>query len=318
MMKRATPYLIACWALIILMWAMMPASAASRFAVCTVTCTWDASDTTMWSASTGGATGASVPGSADTVTLDAATCVGGVTCTITMGAAYNPTIQSLTMGACTGATTGCVLDLSVNNNSPTVTANTGVSITGTGTRVLRMGTGTWTLSGTVTNTNSANIWTATTTTNLTLTPSTSTIKLTGNSAGQRSFIGGGLTYGNVTFDSNTSGGNVSVTGANTFATLTVNGQQNVVFPLTTTNTITSLVVTGTSTLQASIGSASGAAITTLSVAAGTQTLNWAAIQRITFTGGATFVGSNSFDLGGNTGITISPPSAGGPRAIIGG
>lgn len=315
-MKRATPYLIACWALIFLMWAMMPATAASRFAVCTTTCTWDGSSTAMWSASTGGATGASVPGSGDTVTLDAATCAGGTTCAITVNTNFN--ITSLTLGACTASTTGCVLDFSVNNNSPTVNGNTGINISGTGTRVLKLGSGTFNLTGTVTNTNSANIWTATTTTNLTFTPGTSTLNFTGNSGGQRVMIGGALTYANVTLGANTSGGQFSITGANTFATLTVTGQQNVVFPVTTTNTMTALAVTGAAATPVSFGSASGAGITTISIASGTQNQAWAAFQRVTFTGGATFAASNSLDLGGNTGITITAPNVtGGGGQVFG-
>src|SRR5262245_672467 len=112
------------------------ALAANRFAVCTTTCTWDGASTAMWSTTSGGGTGASVPGSGDAVILDAATCVGGTTCTITVNT--NPTIQSLTMGACTASTTGCILDFSVNNNSPTLSVVPSLSVTGTGTRNLKM------------------------------------------------------------------------------------------------------------------------------------------------------------------------------------
>src|SRR5258708_36798458 len=82
------------------------ASAANRFAVCTTTCTWDGASTAMWSTSSGGATGASVPGASDPVIFDGSTCVGGTTCTTTVNT--NPTIASLTMGSCTASTTGCI------------------------------------------------------------------------------------------------------------------------------------------------------------------------------------------------------------------
>lgn len=124
---------------------------ASRFWV-GGTGTWDASDTSHWAATTGGASGASVPGAADTVTLDGSSGGG----TVTMGAAYNPTVVSITMGAFTGT-----LDLSVNNNTPTMTT---FSNTGTATRTLRMGSGTWTLTGSGTT-----IWSCSDLSNLTLT-----------------------------------------------------------------------------------------------------------------------------------------------------
>ena len=53
--------------------------------------TWDSSTTTHWSASSGGAGGASVPTSADIVLLDANSGTG----TITINTGYNPVINSL-------------------------------------------------------------------------------------------------------------------------------------------------------------------------------------------------------------------------------
>ncbi len=155
--------------------------AANRFAVCVTTCTWDASSTTMWSTTSGGATGASVPGTSDSVVFDAATCVGGVTCTTTVNT--NFTIQTLTMGACTASTTGCILDFSINNNSPTFNTS-GVNISGTGTRTLKMGSGTFSITGT------SGVWNAITVTNLTLTQGTSNISFSGNTNNPRQFIGG--------------------------------------------------------------------------------------------------------------------------------
>jgi hypothetical protein len=106
---------------------------ASRFWV-GGTGTWDASSTTNWSGTTGGAGGASVPTSADTVTIDAASGSG----TITVNT--NFTINSLTCGAM-----NMTLDFSANNNSPIMnTAN----FAGAGTRTVNMGNGTWTVTGT--------------------------------------------------------------------------------------------------------------------------------------------------------------------------
>jgi len=75
--------------------------------------------------------GRQFPVSADNVTLDAATCVGGTTCTITVNTNFN--ITALTMGACTASTTGCILDFSINNNNVTLTGGL-FDVSGTGTR----------------------------------------------------------------------------------------------------------------------------------------------------------------------------------------
>lgn len=121
--------------------------------------TWDASDTTHWAATSGGAGGASVPGAADTVTLDGNS--GGGTIVVNT----NFTIVSLTFGAFTG-----VLDFATNNNNPTMGSCNG---SGTGARTLSMGNGTWTLTG-----NAGTIWNFGTVTNLTLNPGGSTINCT--------------------------------------------------------------------------------------------------------------------------------------------
>src|SRR5258708_7897020 len=198
-------------ALFFLCLATTVANAANRFAVCTTTCTWDGSSTAMWSTSTGGATGASVPGAADAVIFDAATCVGGTTCTTTVNT--NFTILSLTMGACTATTTGCILDFSVNNNNVALTA--GFNISGTGTRTLKLGSSTVTLS------TSSGVWTATITTNLTFTPGTSNIVYAAGVINvNRGFSTGALTYATVTLGANTGSGliNFSDAGVNpTFA-----------------------------------------------------------------------------------------------------
>lgn len=275
------------------------AEAANRFAVCTVTCTWDNSSTAMWSTISGGGTGASVPGSGDAVILDAATCVGGVTCTITVNT--NPTIQSIAMGACTASTTGCILDLSVNNNS--VTAGT-FSLTGTGTRTLRMGSGTMTLTS-----NNNNVWDATIVTNLTFTKNTSTIVIAApvNGNGQGFVTGTGQSYATVTVASRTNGANVGFTGATTIDTLNVGAALiQFVSAMTITNAIN---WAGSSSSQMILRGNDASGGTILTVASG-SVISWAALNRINFSG-TTVVATNSFDIGGNSGVTITSPSIGG-------
>ena len=145
------------------------------------TATWDAVTTTNWSATSGGAGGASVPGAADTVTFDALSG-GGV---VTVGAAYNPSVTSITMGAFTGT-----LDFATNSSNPTMAT---FNCSGTGTRTLNMGSGTWTLTG-----NNATIWTTSTSTGLTLNPGTSTINCTySGSVGTRTITTSTTTLGRI-------------------------------------------------------------------------------------------------------------------------
>lgn len=295
-----------------LIWSL-PTEAASRFAVCAVTCTWDGSSTTMWSASSGGVTGASVPGSSDTVTLDAATCVGGVTCTVTVNTTV--TVQQIVFGACTASTTGCILDFSANNNNVTLTADPGFNGSGTGVRNLKMGNGLWTMTGGAGGTP----WQMGTTTNLTFAANSSTLLFSGTSSSTKNGTFGGLTYNIVQIGANTSYGSFNIGGANTFGTLTITAPNVVTFPFNTTQTVTNAINwVGTSSAQISVASNSSATAATISTASGAPTMTWTALRFLTFSGGATFTATNSFNLGGTTGITITAPSTGGGGKIIGG
>lgn len=292
---------------------LVPAEAASRFAVCAVTCTWDGSSTVMWSATTGGTTGASVPGASDTVTFDANTCVGGVTCTTTVNTNFS--IISLTTGACTASTTGCVIDFSANNNSPTVQT---VSVTGTGTRSLNCGTGTWTFTGT-----SGTVWTAATSTNMTFTCASAPFTFTATTASARTFSGGGLSYNVVTVSTNSSRGTFVVSGGNTFSNLALAAGTSVTFGNSTVTITNAVTWTGTAALPIMVigqnGGSFGVAITFSLGAAGT--CSWCMLGGLGATGAGSLNANNSFNVAGpNTGsITITAPSAsGGGGALIGG
>ena len=140
---------------------------ASRFWV-GGTGTWDASDTTHWAATSGGAGGQSVPGSGDTVTFDGSSGGG----TVTLG--YNPSVTSITMGTFTGT-------LNFGSSSPTMQT---FSASGTAIRGLTMGSGSWTITG-----NNGNIWDFNTITNLTFNRGTAVINCTySGSVGTRSFF----------------------------------------------------------------------------------------------------------------------------------
>lgn len=283
------------------------AEAANRFAVCTTTCTWDGSNLTMWSAASGGATGASVPGAADAVILDAATCVGGTTCTITVNT--NPTVLSITIGACTASTTGCILDFSVNNNSPTVS---GFSITGAGTRNLKCGSGTFTMTG------AGTPWDAGTTTGLTFNCASATLNFATNAAfaGQTSFNAGSQSYGTVIFNGTNANGNAfNFNNAATIATLNITAPALVVFSsaITVTNAV-NWAGSSSALIQLMTPPNFGTINVTLSAAGGVA--SWATIRGLVFVTNS-LTATNSYNVGGVTNATITSPSFGSGR-IIGG
>lgn len=261
--------------------------------------TWDSSTTTHWAAGTGGAGGQSVPGTSDTVTFDGASGGGTVTVNTTV------TVQSLTCGAHTGT-----LDFSANNNDVTLSAGANAfNGSGTGTRTLNLGNGTWTLNG-----NSAS-WNLNTTTNLTFNANSSNIVLSGNTTTSKTFTGGSVTYATVTLGPNISSGGYTLNGATTIATLIISAPSRVVFNSGNTTTITTLTCNGSSSAQNSINGSSTAGAT-ISVASGTPSISWTAINDMIFTGGATFLAADSFNLRNNTGITITPPLAAGSNAPL--
>ena len=101
-----------------------------------------------------------------------------------------------------------------NTNNKTITTDTFFSISGTSTRTVNLGASSININAGI-----GTFWNAGTTTNLTFNAGTSTITCGGNAT----FSGGGLTYNNVVFSD---GATRSLTGANTFANLTVQRTSN--------------------------------------------------------------------------------------------
>lgn len=294
---------------------LSPAFAAARFLVCVTTCTITSSDTTIWSASSGGATGASVPGSSDTVTLDAATCVGGVTCTATLNFGGTWTIQSLTMGTCTASTTGCIFDNSVNNNNITLTlAGSAFSGTGSGVRNFKLGTATYTLSGSSTAT-----WTFANVTNLTMTASNATVAFS-SAGGIKNFFGGtSQTYGTVTFAGATGAGRAVFSTAFTANTLTLTAPNFLVLDHLTIPVVgTTLNMVGTASSPIGVISDQIGTQASMSVPA-SQTAQWTSFRDVAITSN-TLTAINSANLGDNSGVTITTPQAlgSGGGTLIGG
>lgn len=310
--------------LLLLALAFLPggAEAAARFAVCATTCTWDNTSTAMWSTTSGGATGASAPTSADTVTLDANTCVGGTTCTITT---FSGTIsvQTITWGACTASTTGCIIDASVNNTNFTLSTSAGVTGvfngSGTGTRQWKAGTGTYNISVTSTSL----LIEMSTVTNDTSVFSGATWNLTATaSAAGTDVAGGGKSYGPFTINANTLGGQTQFSGANTFASFTAVGPVNLIFNNSITQTVTGAVTfTGSSSTAAVDVRSNSATPFTMSIGSA-STGTWVALRSITTSGAAALSATNCYNLGrvtlANSGTCTGPSVGGGGGRIIGG
>lgn len=278
------------------------AEAAARFLVCSGICTITPSDTSIWSTTSGGTTGASVPSSTDTVTLDASTCVGGTTCTATMNFGGTWTIQSLTMGACTASTTGCIFDNSVNNNNIIMTlSGTAFSSTGTGTRTHKLGSATYTLSGANATMSFA------TSSNLTLQASSSTIVFSGT--GQRQYTHSGVTLGTLNIGQSSGNGYFKFVFASgsgpSFGSINVNAPNYIIFDTVIYTISNQLNWAGTSSAAIGIISTTLGSAANL-VLANNSSISWSAIRDIAFTGSP--IVTNSFDFGGNSGVTIIGPS----------
>jgi len=267
------------------------------------------SDTAHWATSSGTAGGTGIPATGDVITFDANSGGGVVTGDVVTGLSF----ASLAAGAFGGT-----LDFSGTN--PNLTFTTSMNLSGTGARKFLLGSGTFTFSstanttvfdlGTVTNLDGTSVFTA-------------NFTVTGNATGDRTFNGGGRTFGTLTYSANTSRGQFIISGANTFAGLSLAAGAVVTLPQGATNTVSAVpTLTGTSSNPISIRTSSpNSGIATLSVPSGTVAGDWLALYGTTATGGATFNATNSFDIGRNTGWSITAPSggasSGGQRVISG-
>jgi hypothetical protein len=187
-----------------------------------------------------------------------------------------------------------VLNGTFNANNTTVSASTFVL---TGGAVI-MGSNTWGVTG--------GLWTRTGTT---ITANTSTIEI-GATAANATFAGGGATYYNLQFRNYISipDGILTITGANTFNTLstTRTNTYTITLPASTTTTVGTWSLTGSTASNAvTINSSTPGVQATLSVASGTVNPIYAYIKDSNATGGATFVSTNAVDLGNNTGWGFS-------------
>jgi len=179
--------------------------------------TWDSTNTANWSATSGGAGGASVPGAADDVTIN--------TASITVTTNYNVSVISVTINAsaatlslggtltCSGAITLTQGTFTTNNFNVTATQ---LISNNSNTRTITLGSSTLTFSTAATAVNLQ------TNTNLTFNAGTSTIIVSGANANLTggSASAAGVTFYNVSFTSTTAG-TLAINGINTFNNLSV-------------------------------------------------------------------------------------------------
>lgn len=280
------------------------AEAASRFWV-GGTGAWDNVTTTHWSATTGGAGGASAPTTGDSVTFDGASGGGTVTPAANISGL---SLAQITMTAFTGT-----LDFSANNPNLTLTGNGFTVGNGAeGTRTLNLGSGTFTITGV-----NANVWDATSVASLTFNAGTSTILMQPGAFNNTTFVTGGKTYATVTFGPSAFQTAIAVTGNGaTFGNLNINGVAQVRLPsLTITNAIAWV---GTSSAPIVVFNQTAGSVSTLTLSAAGGTAQWAALGGITFATN-NMTANNSFSIGNMTNATINNPSVGGGGGhIIGG
>lgn len=265
--------------------------------------TWDASDTTHWAATSGGAGGQSVPGSADSVFLDASS--GGGTVTVNFGGLI--TLVSMDCSAFTGT-----LDFATNDNSVTLTGSGNVFTGGTtATKTINMGDGTWTLS----NATNAVFTLSGANANLTFNANGSTIAFTG--AGTKTIIAGGKTFNNITAAASSGTGNFNINSGSSLTASSLSIAAPNLFQAANNGTITTLSFTGTSASTPIIMNAGGLTTRTMAIA-NNFTPSWCSIDTITFSGG-THVASNSFGVN-VSGITVNAPpgSSGSGQRVFGG
>lgn len=330
--------------------------------------TWNSTNTTNWSTTSGGAGGASVPTSADSVFFDQAGTytvnMGNQSCldfnvtagTVTfIGTNVFYIYGSMSVIASTVMTSFSGIYFRATSGTRTITTNN-IDLTGLYTYFGDAGgTATWSLgsnfnsrgithtAGTF-NTNNyaistyANIgWGAGTVNlgsstvdgfiitfqNCTANLGSSLIRPTGTfacysgttvNAGTStiqvpagfSFDGGGYTYNTV--ECLSTGGTFSITGSNTFNTLTFTPGITVSLAAGTTQTVTNITITGSASKTLTIKSSSAGTQATLSKASGTVSGSYLSLQDSNATGGATWIAYNSTVKSNVTGWLVSSNS----------
>lgn len=268
--------------------------------------TWSSGNTANWSATSGGAGGASVPTSADTPQFDANSGSGVVTFTnggVTVGATtINNSAIELSLGAAfttSGALTLTVGTFTTNNYNVTATQ---LSSSNTNTRTINLGSSTVDLSAAV----GVNFGVAGAASNLTFNAGTSSISLS-NASGY--VAGGSKDFYNISYSS-TAGVTVGFEAINSANNITIAGRASA--GVTQVSVIGDTTINGTLTLSAGT-TAVGRTFVRSSTIGTTRTFTCAAVasltdidfRDITIAGAAAPVsGTRLGDCKGNSGITF--------------
>jgi hypothetical protein len=273
--------------------------------------TWDNSTTTHWASTSGGVGSIAVPSATDAVTFDASS--GGGTVTVAATINGSNTIISLTADAFTGT-----IDLSANN--PSLTAAT-FSCSGAAVKTIVWGTGTITATGT-----SGTVFNFTTATNLTWT-NNPVFKMAATPTGSRTFaLIKSITIASLEIADTGSGAAgyiypvifyAAVPTITTFIPTTARwvflqtGSQLVITNGFTWN--------GTSSAPILFGGNSTTGSGTGWILNGAVVLTWAGVVMLNKAGSGSITATNSFDLGGNNGtsVSITAPTTGGGSHCIG-
>jgi hypothetical protein len=265
--------------------------------------TWDASSTSNWSATTGGASGASAPVAADTVIFDSGSGTG--TCTTASGAVCSAvTLNSATVGLTLGANLTMAASFSFTQGTLSLGSSTLSCLSfvssNANTRSIVFATGNITLTGNgVTVWNAGNVagfsYTGTPTINLTYSGSTGTRTISSGSASgsEARALSFNITAGSdiVTFGSNNNIRSVNFTGfAGTFSN-------------------TALLIYGDYTISSGMTVTAGASVITFAATSGTQQITTASKtlnMPITFNGvGGTFAFQDALTQGSTRAFTIT-------------
>jgi hypothetical protein len=266
--------------------------------------TWDSTNTANWSATSGGAGGASVPTSADRPNFDANSGTGTVTFTnggVSAGATtINNADITLSLGAAFSSAANLILTagtFTTNNYNVTVSQ---ITSSNSNVRTINLGSSTVSLNSTL-------FIEFSTSTNLTFNAGTSQINAT---TGSPQLRGGGQTFYNFTFTSATLASG-TISGANTFNNLTISGRISSGIGKLDFNA--NQTISGTLSLPPGAGANATCRIMLRSTVLGTQrTLSAAAMsatdvdfQDILITGAAApLSGTRLGDCKGNSGITF--------------
>ena len=181
-----------------------------------------------------------------------------------------------------------------SNGYSVATSRTPTSGFATGATVI-MGNSTWTLSQSGATTS----WVSPLGT---LDAGTSTIVLLASSTAARTFDGGGKNYNNIVV--NTGAYGQTITGANTFNTITVNKPKTITFPASTITTVNHFVADGDGSNQITINSSTGGTPATLR-STSSNALTYVTLQDINATGGTWKCLTGCNNTSGNTGVNFT-------------